>query len=48
MTNVLGTGRGLYITARYVDLLGGTISLVSAPGQGTTLTVLPYENSATD
>jgi PAS domain S-box-containing protein len=49
VSNVPGTGLGLYITARYVALLGGTITLVSALGQGTTVTVtIPYENAAAD
>ncbi|MGI4761055.1 MAG: sensor histidine kinase, partial [Janthinobacterium lividum] len=49
VTNVPGTGLGLYIIARYLDLLGGTIGLASALGQGTTVTVtIPYENAAID
>lgn len=49
VTNVPGTGLGLYIIARYLDLLGGTIGLASALGQGTTVTVtIPYENVAID
>jgi PAS domain S-box-containing protein len=47
--NHQGTGLGLHIVARYLDLLGGTISLKSALQEGTTITIrLPYENAAAD
>ncbi|RIY13912.1 PAS domain-containing sensor histidine kinase [Hymenobacter rubripertinctus] len=36
---VPGTGLGLYIVARYLELMGGTIDLQSALGEGTTVTV---------
>lgn len=49
VTNVPGTGLGLYIVGRYVELLRGTISLASALDEGTTVTiVIPYENAAAD
>jgi PAS domain S-box-containing protein len=48
-TNIPGTGLGLYIIARYLDLLGGTISLQSELNVGTTVTLLiPYENHSAD
>jgi len=34
-----GTGLGLYIIAKYLELMSGTIDLQSVPGQGTTVTV---------
>ncbi|MFD2721093.1 ATP-binding protein [Hymenobacter monticola] len=43
--NLPGTGLGLYIVARYLDLLGGTVRLDSELGRGTTVTLtLPYED----
>ncbi|MCX6217214.1 PAS domain-containing sensor histidine kinase [Spirosoma sp.] len=45
VTNIAGTGLGLHIVGRYVDLMGGTITLTSELNKGTTLTLnLPYEN----
>ncbi len=43
-TNYRGTGLGMTITKRYVDLMGGTIRVESKKGVGTTVTVeLPME-----
>ena len=49
VTNIPGTGLGLYIIARYLELLRGTIDLRSELGRGTTVTVtIPYENHSAD
>ena len=36
---VPGTGLGLYIITKYLELMGGTIDLQSAPNEGTTVTI---------
>ncbi len=49
VTNVLGTGLGLYIVAKYLELMKGTITLRSELNQGTTVTItIPYENDSAD
>ena len=49
VTNVPGTGLGLYIMAKYVELLRGTIALRSTLDVGTTVTItIPYENHPAD
>jgi PAS domain S-box-containing protein len=46
---VPGTGLGLYIIARYLELMQGSIVLHSTLGVGTTVTlIIPYENHPTD
>lgn len=47
-TNFAGTGLGLHIVAKYLELLNGTISLTSELGTGTTVTLIfPHENHPT-
>jgi len=49
VANIAGTGLGLHIVGRYVELMGGNISLRSELNQGTTVTLLlPYENHSVD
>lgn len=37
--NIQGTGLGLNIVRKYIDLMNGTVSFTSSPGTGTTFTV---------
>jgi PAS domain S-box-containing protein len=49
VTNVPGTGLGLYIIAKYLELMGGTIALQSELNVGTTVTInIPYEDHPAD
>lgn len=44
----VGTGLGLFVTRSAIDQLGGTVTLSSRPGQGTTVTIVLPQNVATD
>ena len=49
VANIAGTGLGLHIVGRYVELMGGSVGLQSVLDQGTTVTLtLPYDNDSAD
>lgn len=39
VTNIQGTGLGLHIVKRYIDLINGTVDLQSTLGKGTSITI---------
>ena len=39
VTNIQGTGLGLHIVKRYLDLINGTVNLQSILGKGTSITI---------
>ena len=44
-----GTGLGLYIIAKYLELMNGRIALHSELNVGTTVTItIPYEDHSAD
>lgn len=45
VTNIQGTGLGLHIVKRYIDLMKGTVNLQSQLGKGTTITITFPNNS---
>ena len=47
VTNIQGTGLGLHIVKRYLDLMNGTVNLRSQLGKGTTITIT-FPNKSND
>ncbi len=45
VTNIQGTGLGLHIVKRYIDLMKGTVNLQSQLGKGTSITITIPNNS---
>ena len=39
VTNIQGTGLGLHIVKRYIDLINGTVKLQSTLGEGTIISI---------
>lgn len=38
-SNIQGTGLGIYIVKRYIEIIGGNLNFVSIPNQGSTFTI---------
>lgn len=47
VTNIQGTGLGLHIVKRYLDLINGTVNLQSTLGKGTSITIT-FPNATTN
>lgn len=47
VTNIQGTGLGLHIVKRYLDLLGGEIEITSCLGEGTVATITLFQKQMT-
>ena len=51
ISKIEGSGLGMAITKNIVDLMGGTIEVITAPGEGTEIVIgltLPFESSEQD
>ena len=47
VTNIQGTGLGLHIVKRYIDLINGTVEVKSKLGKGTSITII-FPNNIND